>query len=116
MVPSESALTERDPYGRSGNRRRTLRARIAQGCADNAPEDMSLSADKLRRGSLMISGAVFLMGAAVLIGWIGHIPRLTTLLPHLATMKANTAVGLMFAAVALALLNDQRRSGAKYLA
>jgi PAS domain S-box-containing protein len=87
-----------------------------QGRADNAPEDMSLTADKLTRGSLIISGAVFLMGAAVLVGWIAHVPRLTTLLPHLATMKANTAVGLMFAAVALALLKGQRRSGAKYLA
>ena len=48
--------------------------------------------------------AVFAMACLVLFGWALHIGFLMTVFPGLVTMKANTAVGLAFAAISLWLL------------
>jgi PAS domain S-box-containing protein len=51
--------------------------------------------------------AVALVGVAVLVGWLFHVGWLTGLLPHLATMKPNTALGFLLAGVALSLQAPQ---------
>jgi PAS domain S-box-containing protein len=43
------------------------------------------------------------IGVVVLIGWVLHVPVLTTLAPGSAAMKANTAVGLVLSGLALLL-------------
>jgi hypothetical protein len=47
---------------------------------------------------------VLVVAIAVLCGWIFDVPRLTRLLPGLASMKINTACGLILASIALWLL------------
>src|ERR1043166_6907987 len=54
--------------------------------------------------SLSLSLLVFVTGAAVLTGWFLHIPILTTWGPGLVTMKINTALGFVLAALSLILL------------
>src|SRR5213593_3309711 len=48
--------------------------------------------------------AVALLGCLVLGGWVFDVPVLKSLRPDWATMKANTATGLLFAGVAVWLL------------
>src|SRR5580698_9982533 len=47
---------------------------------------------------------VLALSCLVFYGWVFHIDSLTTVFPGLVTMKANTAVGLAFAAISLWLL------------
>ncbi len=48
--------------------------------------------------------AVALIGAAVLVGWTFDIPTLKSVFPHLSTMKANTALGMLLGGLSLSLL------------
>jgi hypothetical protein len=66
-----------------------------------------VDAKGLKRISLLLSGLVFLNALVVLAGWLLHLPVLTTFLPGLVAMKANTAIGLLLAAIALALLQTE---------
>jgi PAS domain S-box-containing protein len=54
------------------------------------------------------SGVVFLAGVLVLCGWVFHVPVMTSVLPGLVTMKANTAVGFVLAGMALFALVTER--------
>ena len=60
--------------------------------------------------SLTSKGAtvvVFLVGGIVLSGWILDIPVLTRISPDSVSMKANTALAFLLAAITLRFLNDQ---------
>lgn len=47
------------------------------------------------------------LGAFVLAGWVFGIPWIKSVLPGAVEMKANTAVGLLLAGIALNLLNGE---------
>ncbi len=58
------------------------------------------------------SKIVILVGCAVLLGWLGNITLLKSLIPNVASMKVNTALCFIVAGVALRYLslgNDQQR-------
>jgi hypothetical protein len=46
-------------------------------------------------------GIVIAIGLIVLMGWVFKIPTLTSILPGLATMKANSALAFVLAGVSL---------------
>ena len=56
-----------------------------------------------RSASRAASGVVILISLLVLAGWLFHIPALTSILPGLATMKANSALAFLLAGVSLGL-------------
>src|SRR4051812_13635580 len=58
--------------------------------------------------SFILGLLVFATGAMVLAGWLFHIPILTTWGDGLVTMKVNTAITFMFAAISLALLQREQ--------
>jgi PAS domain S-box-containing protein len=62
----------------------------------------------LEAASRRIGTAVALLACLVLVGWASDIATLKQLLPGLVTMKANTAVAFVLAAVPLALGRDRR--------
>jgi PAS domain S-box-containing protein len=68
-----------------------------------------MTAETLRRLSLLKAIVVFLCGAAAVIGWAIHFPELGSWGRHLVPMRINSAVSLVFAAVSLALLNTEGR-------
>src|ERR1043166_2197269 len=59
----------------------------------------------LNKLSLFLSVLVFIIGALVLGGFF-HVPILTPLQPGLASMKVNSAIALMLAALSLWLLRQ----------
>ena len=63
--------------------------------------------------SVGLSLVAFCIGASGLLGWIFNIELLKRIYPTLVTMKANTAVCLMLAAVALFLIEDRNASPRK---
>ena len=58
--------------------------------------------DKFARAGAILAAV---LGVAVLTGWIFNIALLKSVLPHLATMKVNTAIGFLAAGVSLWLLH-----------
>jgi PAS domain S-box-containing protein len=58
-----------------------------------------------------LSAAVASLGVVVLIGWLLGNETLKRLLPGAVAMKANTAIGLMVCALALALLCREKTTG-----
>ena len=54
-----------------------------------------------RNFSRVVSGVVLAVGFLVLVGWLFNIPALTSILPGLATMKANTALGFILCGISL---------------
>jgi hypothetical protein len=54
-----------------------------------------------RNYSRVASGIVLTVGLLVLLGWLFDIPALKSILPSLATMKANTALAFMLAGLSL---------------
>src|SRR5689334_9669179 len=66
---------------------------------------------KLTRASKYIAWIVMLIGASTLAGWITGNTWLTTWVLSGITMKPNTAMGLLLAAVALLLLLPSRPAG-----
>ncbi len=52
-----------------------------------------------------------IVALAVLAGWIGGIPALKSILPGYATMKPNTALSILLAAVSLWLVTSERADG-----
>lgn len=63
--------------------------------------------------TLAASLFVVFIGALVLTGWALNIQALETVAPHLVTMKANTAIGLLLSGLGMALLawSEPRRGG-----
>ncbi|MDF0675224.1 MAG: ATP-binding protein [Nitrospira sp.] len=66
-----------------------------------------LSYDWYYRTSKWLAATVALIVVLVLVGWTFHINRLTRLSPDFTAMKVTTAIGLLFLAGALLLLNQQ---------
>gem|GEM_PF-635282 len=60
-----------------------------------------------RNISRVASGVALAVGFLVLVGWRFNIPVLTSMLPGLATMKANTALGLILCGISLWSLNHK---------
>src|SRR6267154_2515297 len=51
------------------------------------------------------------IGAVVLVGWVLNVAALKSIFPSLVSMKANTAIGMLFCGVALALLSRRSVKG-----
>src|SRR5438067_1317980 len=63
--------------------------------------------------SSVLSLVVIGMGALVLAGWMFGLDALKRIHPQFVTMKANTAVCLILAGTALALVRDEGAAGLK---
>ncbi|HEX7417336.1 MAG TPA: hypothetical protein VF315_04705, partial [Steroidobacteraceae bacterium] len=79
---------------------------------DGAQVQMTMGHNKalerwLRGFSRLAGLAGLLFGIAALVGWVGNIPTLTSLVPGLATMKANTATAFVLLSVALLTLTSE---------
>lgn len=82
-----------------------------------AASDVSIVlAARFRSAARMLGLSVAAVGLLVLIGWAFAIPVLTSVMPGLATMKPNTALGFILAGSSLALAGrggSQRRRGSQ---
>jgi PAS domain S-box-containing protein len=85
------------------------------GSADHPLVTVQLDAGAIQ-GRLQLSRAfgilVATLGASVLLGWWLRIPIVTTVLPGLVSMKANTALGFVMTGIALALAPWSSRGAA----
>jgi signal transduction histidine kinase len=57
----------------------------------------------------LLCGMVLLVACGAIIGWVWHIPILTSVFPHYSTMKPNTALGI--GSVAVSCWLRRRRDG-----
>lgn len=78
--------------------------------ASAAPWEVHRSRHWLQRLSPAFGALAAAIGVCVLIGWWAGLDRLTTVFPHLAAMRANTALGLVLCGVALVLLGRRDSS------
>jgi PAS domain S-box-containing protein len=62
----------------------------------------------LRKFSTAAAGISALVGASVLMGWALDIPTLKSVLPHLVSMKANTALCFLLAGISLWLAQERQ--------
>ncbi|MFI5251641.1 MAG: PAS domain S-box protein [Bacteroidota bacterium] len=67
----------------------------------------------LRRAANILSVAVAGIGVAVVIGWLGDITALKSILPHWPAMKINTAIGICLGGISLLLLTGNQSSALK---
>lgn len=105
LVDSPSAVLHFEP----ASRRRPVRRRLPrpQITRDHSAASSDEVRHRRRMTQLACGGVITLLGLVVLvIGWWGGIDGVTRILPGLASMKANTAVG--FVLLGLALLADSR--------
>lgn len=63
-----------------------------------------------RNASRVTSGVVFVVGFLVLAGWLFNIPALKSVIPGLATMKANTALAFALAGISLWLASTKHEN------
>ena len=70
---------------------------------------VSVAVRVARRLSMAAATVTIAVGGVVLVGWLFDIPSLKSVLPDFVTMKANTAVGFVFAGLSLALLGRAAR-------
>jgi PAS domain S-box-containing protein len=61
----------------------------------------------VRRLPLVAGAAVAALGLLVIIAWMAHWPTVIQILPHLAPMKFNTALGFVFCGTTLMLLETR---------
>jgi diguanylate cyclase (GGDEF)-like protein/PAS domain S-box-containing protein len=66
-----------------------------------------VSPDRFVRLAGVLAGLVALVAAVALVGWVGGVQTLASVLPGEVTMKVNTALAIMLAAVALWLARDR---------
>ena len=62
------------------------------------------------RYAALLGITVFIIGCAVIVGWMLNIPLLKSVLPGLVTMKANTALGFIFGGASLWLWLRQQET------
>jgi PAS domain S-box-containing protein len=72
------------------------------------PKSESRLTRRWRVMALVLGLAVAVIGAVVLVGWVLNIGTLKSVFPGLVSMKANTAIGMLLCATALALLSRRR--------
>jgi PAS domain S-box-containing protein len=72
--------------------------------------DDARAARGMETGARWAGRGVVATGVLALAGWVTGIAALTRIHPSLASMKANTALALVFLGLALALPTDERRS------
>src|SRR6266540_4989150 len=63
-----------------------------------------------RNASRVTSGVVFVVGFLVLVGWLFDIPALQSVIPGLATMKANSALAFVLASISLWLAHTKHEN------
>jgi PAS domain S-box-containing protein len=76
--------------------------------ASTAPSVGAGPLPDLSRASAVIGVVIASLGALVLIGWALNITLLKSVLPHLVTMKANTAAAFLLSGTALWLLSGRQ--------
>jgi PAS domain S-box-containing protein len=63
-----------------------------------------------QQAAYWIGIALLVLGVSVILGWILHIPSVTSIIPGSATMKPNTAMGFLLTGMALMLQAHPGRS------
>lgn len=64
---------------------------------------------QLRRGSVIISILVICLGISVIVGWLGEIDFLKSVIAQRVTMKVSTALGLILGGISLLLWHQQQQ-------
>jgi len=72
--------------------------------AASALSSRTRSSQSVQHIAWVLGIAALGIGSLVIAGWVLDLPALKTVLPHLASMRANTAIGLILGAAGLLLL------------